>query len=180
LPHRDYRSGSRITKFIRTRHALALRTITITMVALKSVCRASLRQLAPRSTTSIATNHSRLLKQQWRGYATSMDAQQKVPLKTAAVREYQLRMCRFFPKILNKRILPSTRSSTRFVATSQSLTSKNKAHDTSTPGEEPPKALHKPHPLGELHIASRSRCARQCYAKYVSRKHHTTSGLHPR
>lgn len=34
-------------------------------------------------------------------------------------------------------------------------------------GEEAAEALHKPHPLRELHLASRAGCPRQCHAEYV-------------
>ncbi|KAH6865092.1 serine hydroxymethyltransferase-domain-containing protein [Alternaria rosae] len=48
------------------------------MANLRAACRAPVRQLTSRSTASIATNHARIQTQQWRGYATSMDAQQKI------------------------------------------------------------------------------------------------------
>lgn len=48
------------------------------MATFRSVCRAPLRQLAARSSTPIATNHARLLQRQWRGYATTLEARQKV------------------------------------------------------------------------------------------------------
>ena len=43
----------------------------------------------------------------------------------------------------------------------------NEANEALTTGEKPTEALYKPHSLGELHVASCSRCSRQCYAKYV-------------
>lgn len=73
------------------------------------------------------------------------------------------------PKIWNKPIPPSTRLSTGFVPTCPSRRYEDTAYSTSITGEEPPEALHKPHPLGELHIASRARCARQRDAEYVPR-----------
>jgi glycine hydroxymethyltransferase len=45
------------------------------MASLRTVCRAPLSQLARRTA---ATNHPRILQRQWRGYATSLEAQQKV------------------------------------------------------------------------------------------------------
>ena len=48
------------------------------MAALRFACRAPLRQLARRAAAPTATNHPRVLSAQWRGYATSLEAQQKV------------------------------------------------------------------------------------------------------
>ena len=84
-------------------------------------------------------------------------------------REEILTSGRSSPKILNKPIPPSTKSSTGFVATYPGRRYEDEAHNTSIVGEEPPEALHQPHPLGKLHIASRARCARQRDAEYVLR-----------
>ncbi|KAH8634552.1 glycine hydroxymethyltransferase [Alternaria alternata] len=59
------------------------------MANLRAACRAPLRQLTSRSTASIATNHARIQRQQWRGYATSMDAQQKVCLAMTEIHDWQ-------------------------------------------------------------------------------------------
>lgn len=50
-------------------------TLPAAMASLRSVCRAPLSQLARRTA---ATNHPRIVQRQWRGYATSLEAQQKV------------------------------------------------------------------------------------------------------
>lgn len=59
------------------------RTI-LTMATLRTVCRAPLRQLCPRSLFAIATNHPRAPPRQWRAYASSADAQHKVRLAATA------------------------------------------------------------------------------------------------
>lgn len=48
---------------------------SVAMASLRTLCRAPLSQLARRTA---ATNHPRILQRQWRGYATSLEAQQKV------------------------------------------------------------------------------------------------------
>lgn len=48
------------------------------MATLRTVCRAPLRQLCPRSSFAIATNHARLSPRRWRGYASSADSQHKL------------------------------------------------------------------------------------------------------
>ncbi|KAL1597223.1 Cytochrome B translational activator protein cbs2 [Paraconiothyrium brasiliense] len=48
------------------------------MATLRTVCRAPLRQLCPRSSCAIATNHPRLPPRQWRAYASSADSQHKL------------------------------------------------------------------------------------------------------
>lgn len=53
-----------------------------TMATLRTVCRAPLRQLCPRPSFAIATNHPRLPPRQWRGYASSADSQHKVSIRT--------------------------------------------------------------------------------------------------
>jgi glycine hydroxymethyltransferase len=60
------------------------------MAALRSVCRAPLRQRVASSYASIATNHARIPQRQWRGYATTMEAQQKVRYEESVLGEYML------------------------------------------------------------------------------------------
>jgi hypothetical protein len=63
-------------------------------------------------------------------------------------------------------IPPSTRSSKRSADSPHLALST--AHQARIAGEESPEALHKSHPLREFHLASCSRCARQCNAEYVT------------
>jgi glycine hydroxymethyltransferase len=48
------------------------------MAALRYACRTPLRQLARRCAAPIAATHPRTLQLQSRGYATSLEAQQKI------------------------------------------------------------------------------------------------------
>ena len=55
------------------------------MATLRTVCRAPLRQLCPRPSFAIATNHPRLPPRQWRGYASSAESQHKVCFPTLPI-----------------------------------------------------------------------------------------------
>lgn len=90
------------------------------------------------------------------------------PAKGAQHREVKassrLTSARSSPRTLNRPILPSTKSSAGFVISS-SPSQDAQTHHFATTGEAPPEALYKPHSLGELHFASRSRCSWQCHAE---------------
>lgn len=55
------------------------------MATLRTVCRAPLRQLCPRPSFAIATNHPRLSPRQWRGYASSAESQHKACFPTLPI-----------------------------------------------------------------------------------------------
>lgn len=54
------------------------------MATLRTISRAPLRQLCPRSSFAIATNHPRLSPRQLRGYASSAESQHKVCILDAS------------------------------------------------------------------------------------------------
>jgi hypothetical protein len=74
------------------------------------------------------------------------------------------------PRTSRRPTLPSTRSLSGCVilhSGHNQVIPERSTHHPHPAGEEPPEALHQPHSLGELHLAGRSRCPRQCHAEYV-------------
>ena len=145
------------------RHAPRALHSPIPMASLRPICRAPLRQLTSRFPPSIAPRAS---LRQWRGYATTLDAQQKVP---STVHNFEIKSLltrtRSSRKTLNRQTLQSTKLSTGLVIISSTWSQNSHAYNTTTTGEEPPKALYQPHSLRELYLASSSRCSRQCHAE---------------
>lgn len=136
--------------------------------AISAAWRAPLRCSYRRPASLLAVNAPRMLQRQWRGYASSLDNQQKVsgaidhlfwiPPKLTYLQLLSADLENADPtvyKIIEK---------VRRVACHCTI---RRLHLVTMIGEEQTKAFHKSYPVGELHITGRTRCIRERHAKFV-------------